>query len=914
MFYIGNDTQEERNSEDTNINEDDDFGLVQYEQVIKLNFSKDELTVFVDIISMIKSLSSIMGKEEGLVAPYIRFHVHHLIQQFVQGDILPVLHRIDKRKKPILSSILNIRSLAADWLNGIEPREDYKGYSRKHGHLEPKHNPRVVSTSATQLHLLRSSVRCLFQENSEIRQKSSILGKAELEKEDILLFEQFYRDSYFFPYVLNLSGSIREMSSLGEFWFREFFLEVDKSIQFPIEMSFPWILTEHVIKNSSSSDLPMIEKILYILEIYNDAAQSSLYDICQQYLYDEVEAESNLVLDQLIFLMSDEIYTHYKNFAGSTILEKSYKNKLESLKGSTHLSVNKKRYSIPMTQRHMQLLGRSINFSFLIGQHINNKISKDIDIAIKRFESSDMTGIIELNTLINLLRQTHAVVSETLVIDSFDDLLNENNGNFAPTCFRSRISSHMLRTLLVDLFPNFSYNSFTQRFVRSPIQIRPAKYPKPPKTSVIKLTYGSICYKAFEMADKLTKGFFGRPHLEAYVTLTGYADLSMIIEGCFSNLSETLQDIGTYVEALKDGIPPCKLPKYMYRAGGCYAYFEGKLTPILEYDDIKPEVFQNLREVGNTVSFIRDLSEILDVIDQFHFLNLSPFLGITPEHDVSDINATKNSPLNTIFSNLQKNISSKDPDIARLSSETFSSIATINSLPETGFHLISSMKSVNGCRSLFQLLLIKINEIMNYYKFNESWNIDREKEYIEVENSKSFHFLWSAMFFLFNMKNNPVEVDADDDTLNDNDTFVESAFVDQVSDLEEFGHGFAISGSMILHFLKQKDIFEATDFSSFVIKVDDFDKLAESNLNLDAINENSNPSTTSRRNSFGFASEKLKIETEEFIESSKKHLEIMKMFFSLFECQSKSTDRNVSIDSDVVENVENIIYFHPPNE
>jgi cytoplasmic FMR1 interacting protein len=103
----------------------------QYEKVLRYNFSDSELSVLVDVVSMIKSLSSLMNKSESVMAPIIRFHIHHVTQQLVQGDLQPVIHRADKRKNPMLPALLDIRALAADWLNGVEPRGDYKNYSRK---------------------------------------------------------------------------------------------------------------------------------------------------------------------------------------------------------------------------------------------------------------------------------------------------------------------------------------------------------------------------------------------------------------------------------------------------------------------------------------------------------------------------------------------------------------------------------------------------------------------------------------------------------------------------------------------------------------------------------------------------------------------------------------------------------------
>ena len=60
---------------------------VEYARVLRYNLSRQELSVLVDCISMIKTLSSLMARAEATLSPYIRFHVHHRIQQLVQVGV-----------------------------------------------------------------------------------------------------------------------------------------------------------------------------------------------------------------------------------------------------------------------------------------------------------------------------------------------------------------------------------------------------------------------------------------------------------------------------------------------------------------------------------------------------------------------------------------------------------------------------------------------------------------------------------------------------------------------------------------------------------------------------------------------------------------------------------------------------------
>jgi cytoplasmic FMR1 interacting protein len=126
-------------------------------------------------------------------------------------------------------------------------------------------------------------------------------------------------------------------------WYKEFFLELSKRLQFPIDMSLPWILTDHILEPSrnpgaaATPDQPpptqeaeMLEYIFYPLDLYNDAAQRALYSLQQQFLFDEIEAEVNLCFDQLVYKLSEQIYAHFKTAASAVLMDKPYKSQLDA--------------------------------------------------------------------------------------------------------------------------------------------------------------------------------------------------------------------------------------------------------------------------------------------------------------------------------------------------------------------------------------------------------------------------------------------------------------------------------------------------------------------------------------------------------------------------------------------------------
>lgn len=308
-----------------------------YARSILYNLPQDEKLVQIEYISMIKSIASSMLSIEHNFAFILRFAMHHQIQSLIQKDLIPMTHRIDKRKNnELLSIVLQMRSVCCDWLDGLEPKDDYQSYSSTQQHLYQtprKHPARVVSLSNTQLIILRELVRYLlfYEVHSS---KLSLFSKANITKEDVVILDQFYSQSFAFPYYLNLSESIHHISNLSYLYFREFHLDLTNSIQFPIDMSIPWIYLDFILSEQNLNHISLIDNVLYVLDVYNDVAYDILHVYQSQLLYNELEAEVSLVFDQIIFLLAKDIFHYYKEQALSKHLDKVYTMQLEDLKAT----------------------------------------------------------------------------------------------------------------------------------------------------------------------------------------------------------------------------------------------------------------------------------------------------------------------------------------------------------------------------------------------------------------------------------------------------------------------------------------------------------------------------------------------------------------------------------------------------
>jgi cytoplasmic FMR1 interacting protein len=579
----------------------------EYERVVRYNYSRDELSVLVDSLSLVKALASMLTNAEAVLAPVLRAAMHKEVQSFLVSQtqapgltgegVLTLLHRADKRKRPVKAALLQLRTMGADWFNDVEPVEEYKKKraEREAAEATRRHKPRALAPSPTQLFLLRAAVETLASDRAPGMQGKGLLSKKDFDKEEVGWLMGFWKSTYFFPYLLDLGGTVQVCADMGDLWYREFYLEMTKQVQFPIDMSLPWILTEHVINNPVALTSHMVENILFAMDIYNDSAHRALNSLHQQYLFQEIEAEVNLCFDQLVFLTSENVYRYYKDVAATRRLDQDFAAEMQAMSGKRHLEANKRRFEVPLLQRHVQLLGRSVDLGEGIGQMLQMKLVADLEMALRRLEAADLGFIVEFESLVATLKATHSLLVEEGCggLDSWEATWAAANDEVSPGAFRGRLALHAVRVVVFDLVPAYSFAVSTQRFVRSPIRMNaPLDLDSAPRKVPPGFGFGDACKSAYEDAHRLHREFVGVPHVEALCRALGHSGQSVLVDALLAHVRSTLENISPYMAALATLLPPCKLPKFVYRAAGCYGFFEGKLKGVLGYSDLKSTVFQ----------------------------------------------------------------------------------------------------------------------------------------------------------------------------------------------------------------------------------------------------------------------------------------------------------------------------------
>ncbi|XP_025029919.1 cytoplasmic FMR1-interacting protein 1 isoform X3 [Python bivittatus] len=610
--------------------------------------------------------------------------------------------------------------------------------------------------------------------------------RSSLEGPTILDIEKFHRESFFYTHLINFSETLQQCCDLSQLWFREFFLELTmgRRIQFPIEMSMPWILTDHILETKEAS---MMEYVLYSLDLYNDSAHYALTKFKKQFLYDEIEAEVNLCFDQFVYKLADQIFGYYKVMAGSLLLDKRLRSECKN-QGATIPLLTSNRYETLLKQRHVQLLGRSIDLNRLITQRISAAMYKSMELAIGRFESEDLTSIVELDGLVEINKMTHKLLSRYMTLDSFDAMFREANHNVSAPY--GRITLHVFWELNYDFLPNYCYNGSTNRFVRTVLPFsQEFQRDKQPNAQPQYLHGSKALNLAYSSIYSNYRNFVGPPHFKVICRLLGYQGIAVVMEELLKVVKSLLQGtILQYVKTLMEVMPKiCRLPRHEYGSPGILEFFHHQLKDIVEYAELKTVCFQNLREVGNAILFCLLIEQSLSLEEVCDLLHAAPFQNILPRVHVKEgerLDAkmkrleSKYAPLHLV------------PLIERLGTPQQIAIAREGDL-------LTKERLCCGL-SMFEVILTRIRMFLD----DPIWRGPLPSNGVmHVDECVEFHRLWSAMQFVYCI---PVGT---------HEFTVEQCF----------GDGLHWAGCMIIVLLGQQRRFDVLDFCYHLLKVQKHD-------------------------------------------------------------------------------------------
>jgi hypothetical protein len=180
---------------------------------------------------------------------------------------------------------------------------------------------------------------------------------------------------------------------------------------------------------------------------------------------------------------------------------------------------------------------------------VNGYLRKNVEYVIKRFESQDLTSIVELKMLLDNVQTTHSLLADSLPLDPWESIYREINHCTATGRFRGRITWHIFTELMADIIPAYIFNDTTNRFVvGADVLVEQPERERPPRGIAAHAWYGKGFYEAFNRISALHRGYFGMEHLEAMLEVLGPKDTPLLINEIVTEMANKLKyDMAPYV-------------------------------------------------------------------------------------------------------------------------------------------------------------------------------------------------------------------------------------------------------------------------------------------------------------------------------------------------------------------------------
>ncbi|OAJ36290.1 hypothetical protein BDEG_20482 [Batrachochytrium dendrobatidis JEL423] len=492
-----------------------------------------------------------------------------LIEAFMRTNISQYYNSALKKKKPVATLLKYIRDSGIDGdVNGETPVKSGSNMDTETLRSDP--------ISPSQLHFVRTIMDFIFNEKSK-GMKGSIIKEKTFKDAQVNEMQKFFDESFYYLPMTNLSDAT-------------------------------------IVKSNEY--------------LYNDAAYRTLYHLKSRVIFDEIEAEVNLCFDQFMFKLGQRIFLHYKKLASMTLLPSDLKVEIDSNYRPEALFSNS--YVYIMQQSNLELLGRSINVSKALSQSFSQYLRQSIDVAITRFESSDLLYISELDSLIKCARLTHELISKHIELERFEDIMAECDDSLSLSASNGRIMSHVIHELVNDFIPNFCYNSVTQRFMRSPVfYTQPIQRSHFPKTRPMYLFGSKALAAAYTAQHVIFKEFFGEPHFKCLLNLLTFTQIGFVASEITHHVELLIQHtMNPYIDAIYTRSPmQVRSPSVSASLAGTFEYYNREYKPLIAYGDLKSEVLQAFREIGNATVTIKSINDHISVYNSLAKVSMQEFVA-----------------------------------------------------------------------------------------------------------------------------------------------------------------------------------------------------------------------------------------------------------------------------------------------
>ena len=498
------------------------------------------------------------------------------------------------------------------------------------------------------------------------------------------------------------------------------------------------------------------------------------------------------MFDQISIILSEKVYQHLKDCAAFLELPPQYRLVLQQ-KRPQKFQLDQERFAVALSQKHIALLGRYVNLSMILGQSIGNYFMADLQYIVRKFETSGLETIVDLEYSLRVMRRMHGLLQQSLggQLDEFETMLNCTNETVGATSFSGRIVQHVQDELIEELFPWYIYNSGTRRYVRVP-GAEAGDRGSTPKKAYNFFGWGVKCHRSFEAFMKVRRHFVGVSHIESIVRVVGSSELPALVTDLLDSVVETLiAYVCPALERVGPDLQPQKLPSATTAMASCcemmYMRVHAPLQKLKDNVELRPVVMHSMRQLGNALAFLRLLEDVVSVEESRAFLQVGPLLS-------SNKKTSAKTPLREVVDGLEEIAAQNGRQLSK---------GTITLLTDMASSAEKLYAPLEQKVQLLPQALRLIKQVLDGGDFESLRGRDPSNGALDHSSKESrleFHRIWSSIYFMYCMHDSE-SGGQDDSRLGD----------------AKFGDGFFWSACTLLHLLGQRERFELMDLSYYLL-------------------------------------------------------------------------------------------------
>mmetsp|Transcript_6420 Transcript_6420/g.7795 ORF Transcript_6420/g.7795 Transcript_6420/m.7795 type:complete len:519 (-) Transcript_6420:1431-2987(-) len=280
-----------------------------------------------------------------------------------------------------------------------------------------------------------------------------------------------------------------------------------------------------------------------------------------------------------------------------------------------------RRFEIVLQQRHINLLGRTIDLNLLVSKVIHSKIVTDIEFILYQFECGDITSITEFKTHLEIISACRDLMAKSIDIEPFCRLFQQCNHSVSSST--GRTYRHIVGELQREIFSNMCYDQVTETF--STAKMRRSNDGKGTFSKLLHGAHGVV--KKLEAIHRIDRGVFTKKHIGAIFNFENLVDVDNMVKFLLKTINKKINsELVPYVLAIYNVLPDIRLTKYETGLDFSLLSFQSQLNQLLLYEDLK-KAFDAFKYVGNVCAFCYMMQTELDRKQSSSYVQVAPFVG-----------------------------------------------------------------------------------------------------------------------------------------------------------------------------------------------------------------------------------------------------------------------------------------------